>query len=126
MQIQEHKETAHRFLEAADYYFTTGDKFQGSEKLWGAASHALLALLAERGLPNNNHAAMKHAVERLAAEYNDPQISAGYLAAEKFHRNFYHGFLEDYEIELDGPKVHDFVARMLALAEKVTPENQET
>ena len=126
MQIQEHKETAHRFLEAADYYFAAGDKFQGSEKLWGAASHALLALLAERGLPNNNHAAMKHAVERLAAEYEDRDIVVGYLAAEKFHKNFYHGFLEDYEIELDGPKVHDFVARMLALAENVTPENQET
>ena len=126
MQIQEHKETAHRFLEAADYYFTAGDKFQGFEKLWGAASHALLALLTERGLPNNNHAAMKHAVERLAAEYDDRGISEGYLAAEKFHKNFYHGFLEDYEIELDGPKVHDFVARMLALAENGTPENQET
>ncbi len=126
MQIQEHKETAYRFLEAADYYFTTGDKFQGSEKLWGAASHALLALLAERGLPNNNHAAMKHAVERLAAEYDDRGISEGYLAAEKFHKNFYHGFLEDYEIELDGPKVHDFVARMLALAENGTSKNQET
>lgn len=126
MQIQEHKETAHRFLEAADYYFTAGDKFQGSEKLWGSASHALLALLTERGLPNNNHAAMKHAVERLAAEYDDRGISEGYLAAEKFHKNFYHGFLEDYEIELDGPKVHDFVARMLALAENGTPENQET
>ena len=126
MQIQEHKETAHRFLEAADYYFTAGDKFQGSEKLWGAASHALLALLTERGLPNNNHAAMKHAVERLAAEYDDRGISEGYLAAEKFHKNFYHGFLEDYERELDGPKVHDFVARMLALAENGTPENQET
>ena len=126
MQIQEHKETAHRFLEAADYYFTAGDKFQGSEKLWGSASHALLALLTERGLPNNNHAAMKHAVERLAAEYDDRGISEGYLAAEKFHKNFYHGFLEDYEIELDGPKAHDFVARMLALAENGTPENQET
>ena len=116
MQTQDHEETAYRFLEAADYYFAAGDKFQGSEKLWGAASHALLALLAERGLPNNNHAAMKHAVERLAAEYDDRGISEGYLAAEKFHKNFYHGFLEDYEIEIDGPKVHDFVTRILALA----------
>ena len=108
---------AEEFLEAAEHYFGAGDKLQGSEKLWGAASHALIAIISERGWRDNTHADMKRAVEWLSSEYNDPTIWGGYAVAEKFHRNFYHGFLEDYEIELDGPKVHDFVARMLALAE---------
>ena len=117
MQVREHREVAQEFLESADRYFAAGDKLQGSEKLWGAASHALIVIISERGWSGTRHRDMKNAAERLAAEYGDRGISEGYLAAEKFHRNFYHGFLEDYEIELDGPKVHDFVARILALAE---------
>ena len=117
MQVREHKEVAQEFLQAADHYFAVGDKLQGSEKLWGAASHALLVLTTERGWRDNTHAAMKRAVESLSTEHNDPTIWGGYALAEKFHRNFYHGFLEDYEIEIDGPKVRDFVVRILALAE---------
>ena len=117
MQVREHREVAQEFLESADRYFAAGDKLQGSEKLWGAASHALIVIISERGWSGTRRRDMKNAAERLAAEYGDRGISEGYLAAEKFHRNFYHGFLEDYEIELDGPKVHDFVARILALAE---------
>ena len=122
MQVREHREVAQEFLEASDRYFDAGDRFQGSEKLWGAASHALIAVISERGWRGARHRDMKNAAERLAVEYDDRSISEGYLAAEKFHRNFYHGFLEDYEIELDGPKVHNFVARMLALAENGAPQ----
>ena len=33
--------------------------------------------------------------------------------AEKFHANFYHGFMEDWEIEPDSRLVRAFVERVL-------------
>ena len=57
---------------------------------------------------------MKNAVERLSQELADPLISLEFGFAEKFRWNFYHNFMEDFELEADRPKVHDFVARMLA------------
>ena len=112
MQVQDHIETANQFLEEADHYFDDGDLLQGSEKLWGAAAHALLAIIIQRGWPSNNHQAMREAVPRLTEEYGDHQIHTGFLVAEKFHRNFHHRFMEDFEYPVDRPLVHDFVARL--------------
>ena len=39
----QHVRTARSFLEAAEREFAAGDALQGSEKLWGAAAHAVLA-----------------------------------------------------------------------------------
>ncbi len=109
-------------MEAADRYFAAGDRFQGSEKLWGAASHALIAIISERGWRGTRHRDMKNAADRLAVELDDPTIGAFFSVAEKFHRNFYHGFLDDFEIESDRVRVNQFVARMLALAENGAPQ----
>ena len=112
---QEHAQTALDFLEKADSYFEEGDQIQASEKLWGAAAHAILAVSMERGWPGSSHRAMKEAAERLADEYGDPLISAEFSTARQYHRDFYHLFLEDYEWLADRPKIRDFVARVLAL-----------
>ena len=42
-------------------------------------------------------------------------ISSDFAVAEKFHRNFYHDFMEDFELESDRPKVRAFVGRVLEL-----------
>ena len=112
MEVQGHIATANEFLEAADREFAAGDQLQGSEKLWGAAAHALLSVAMERGWPGHNHQAMRTAVQRLVDEYNDPGILAGFLSAEKFHRNFYHYFMEEFEYPVDRQVVRDFVARL--------------
>ena len=36
--------------------------------------------------------------------------------AEKFHRDFYHDSMEDWERDADRPLVHEFVERLLAVA----------
>ena len=41
-----------------------------------------------------------------------PGILAGFLSAEKFHRNFYHYFMEEFEYPVDRQVVRDFVARL--------------
>ena len=115
MQVREHAETAREFLIASDREFAAGDLVQGSEKLWGAAAHAVMAVAQERGWDHRSHRSLKNAAVRLSMEQGDPLILAHFGLAEKFHRNFYHDDMEDWERDIDGPLVHDFVARVLAL-----------
>ena len=115
MLTQNHAETAYEFLEASDQEFAAGDHLQASEKLWGAATHAVMAVAQQREWPHRSHRSLKNVVSRIVAETGDDGFAAGFLAAEKFHRNFYHDEMEDFEIEHDRPLVHRFVARVLTL-----------
>ncbi len=118
--VQEHVQIARSFLENAGREFDAGDQLQGSEKLWGAATHAVTALAKQRGWRSGKSNARSRAVEWLAEEENDPSWSSGYLAAEQFHANFYHDFMEDYTIDRARPIVGEFVRRVLAKVESPT------
>ena len=113
----EHVQTAQDFLVKSDAYFAEGDVLQGSEKLWGAAAHALTAVAQQRGWRYGNHNALRQAALRLADEMEDERIRLGLLVAEKFHANFYHDFMEDIELDVNRPDAQLFVARMLALVD---------
>ena len=115
MLTNDHAAKALDFLAQSDAEFAEGDRLQASEKLWGAATHAIMAAAQQRGWRHGSHRALKEAAEQLSDDHNDPLIEYGFLAAEKFHRNFYHDNMEDFELDLDRPKVHDFVHRVLAL-----------
>ena len=115
MRVREHIETAQSFLEAADREFAASDHLQASEKLWGAASHAVMVAAQQHGWPYGSHRAMKMAGRRLAETHDDPFLLGGFAFAEKFHANFYHDFMEDFDLEGDSPMVHDFVHRVIAL-----------
>ena len=117
MTAEEHAQTARDFLAASDREFAAGDHLQGSEKLYGAATQAVIAICQQRGWQYHSHRAMKNAVTDLAREYGDPFIGSGFIVAERFHENFFHDHLEDYEVEADRPVVHQFVARLLTLLE---------
>ena len=108
-------EAAVDFLAASEREFAAGDVAQGSEKLWGAASQAVIAVALQRGWRHGSHRDLKISVERLASEQNDSSIASGFAVAEKFHANFYHLFMEDYELERDPAVVKRFVNRVLAL-----------
>ena len=116
MQTKEHAQTAREFLVAADREFEAGDHLQASEKLWGAASHALIAVAQQRNLPHGSHRALKNAAQLLVDETGDMALLAGFLAAQKFHANFYHDFMEDFDLDADRPTVKDFVDRLMALS----------
>ena len=115
MEHEDHLQTAQDFLTASDREFLDGDKLQASEKLWGAATHAVMAAAVERNWPYRTHRDLKLAVGRLADEFQDDLLPGGFAFAEKFHKNFYHDEMEDYEIAMDRPQVHRFVHRMVAL-----------
>ena len=112
----EHRQVAREFLMASDEEFARGDVLQGAEKLWGAAAHAVMSVAQGRGWDYGSHRSLKNAVVRLVEEYDDQLINAGFLAAEKFHRHFYHDSMEDWERDADRPLVHEFVERLLAVA----------
>ena len=116
MLTQEHLQTAREFLAAAEREFAAGDDLQGSEKMWGAASHAIMAVAQRRKWPYGNHRVMIHAARRVASELGDGDLRAGLLAAQHFHANFHHGFMEQEDLEPNAELVRQFVDRMLTLA----------
>ena len=118
MTILEHVQTALEFLEHSDREFQAGDIMQGSEKLWGAASHAVTAIAKQRGWAFSKYNHRRNAVRRLAEEYQDNLLVASYSVALKFHANFYHDTMEDPEIEDDRPVVHNFVRRIVGMVEE--------
>ena len=116
MTIEDHLQTAQDFLERSRQEFAEGDEMQGSEKLWGSASHAVMALALQRDWPINKHSDLKRAVNDLSQETGDRAMKASFSVAEKFHANYYHGFMEDFQIVDDRPLVEEFVVQLLALA----------
>ena len=116
MTVEDHLQTARDFLERSRQEFAAGDEMQGSEKIWGSASHAVMALAMQRGLPINRHRDLKRAVNELSQETGDQTLKFGFSVAEKFHANYYHGFMDDFQIVDDRPMVEELVIQLLALA----------
>ena len=117
MLTQEHAQAAEAFLEEAAREFEAGDELQASEKMWGAASHAIMAVALQRGQPCGTHRLMINAAREVADELDDVWLKAGISVAQQFHANFYHGFMETEDLKPNAEIVRGFVGRMLALAE---------
>ena len=115
MLTDDHAAKALEFLAQSDAEFAEGDRLQASEKLWGAATHAVMAAAQQRGWRHGSHRALKEAVRRLSNDHDDIRIMLEFGFAEKFHSNFYHDHMDDFELDEDRPLVHDFVHRVLAL-----------
>ena len=115
MTEQEYAACARKFLVDSDREFDAGERQQASEKLYGAANVALTAIAVRRGWKHRTHRDMKNASQRLRDEFGDEIFVGGFGLAEKFHKNFFHDEMEDFEIVVDRPAVHRFVNRVLAL-----------
>ncbi len=115
MTLEEHIETALLFLAQSQQELAAGDMLQGCEKLWGAAAHASMAMCRLRGWPLGDHRSLKLAIEALVDGGADRSLRAGFGMAEKFHANFYHNFMQDYELERDPVVVHEFVEQLLSM-----------
>ena len=83
MLTQNHAETAEEFLVASDREFDGGDYLQASEKLWGAATHAVMAVAQRREWPHRSHRSLKNAVGRLTAETGDDGIAGGFAGCRE-------------------------------------------
>ena len=113
MTAKVHADQALVFLKRSEEEVSRGDSRQASDKLWSAATHAVLATMD--GEAPRTHRAMKRRVRALAQKHSDPALRSGFAVAESFHSNFYHGWMEDFQTEEDAPLVHQFVHRLLAI-----------
>ena len=113
MTAEDHARQARVCLEQSEQEFAKGDVLQASEKLWGATSHAIKAVAEHRGWDHGKNSHRRLVVRRLAEEYEEFWLRAGYAAAEQFHANFYNNFMEDDAIDDYRPIVHGLVDRLL-------------
>ena len=113
MTAEDHARQARVCLEQSEQEFAKGDVLQASEKLWGATSHAIKAVAEHRGWDHGKNSHRRLVVRRLAEEYEEFGLRAGYAAAEQFHANFYNNFMEDDAIDDYRPIVHGLVDRLL-------------
>ena len=125
MSSENHVQTARNFLVASDKEFEAGDYLQASEKLWGAASHAAIALAKKRGSRDNRHRALRIMIREVAESENVPFLRPAFGIAEKFHANFYHNFLPPGEEFAESKEiVHQFVDAVLGLVNgEAQPQN---
>ena len=117
MRADEHVLAARDFLVRSDRDFADDDLLQGSENLWGAAAHSVLALCRLRRWPMGSHSRLRESADRLSAELGESYLSTDFECAERFHANFYHGYMTDLDIGDERPLVHRFVNRVLSLPE---------
>ncbi len=117
MIVEEHRDTARKFLADADREFAAGEYLQASEKMWGAAAHAIMAVAQQRGWKFGSHRRMLEAARRIANELDDDALRAGIASARLFHSNFYHDHMEEEELEPTAEDVRRYVDKMLALVE---------
>ena len=115
MLTADHIETARQFLVDADREFEAGDVLQASEKLWGAASHVVLAEMRRRGITPSGHKATIDAVELLGEDFEEPSLRPLFTSAEMLHANFYHGFLDNERFLEHRQLTRQFVERLLVL-----------
>ncbi len=116
MLATDHIETAQQFLRDADREYGAGDILQASEKLWGAASHVVIAELKNRGVAHRTHRSLVEGVQKLAEEWDAPELSDWFIAAQRLHSNFYNGDLDDWNYEIHRLRVIWFVEKMVELA----------
>ncbi len=113
MNVTEHIQTAREFLVASDREFEAGDVLQGSKKLWGAATHALLTLMKEEVEISKVNRELSMAVRRLTNERGDEHIRLAFVIAENFYYNSQFGFMEDWQIADDREKLKEILARIV-------------
>ena len=88
--VEGYAQMSRRFLEHAEVYLAQGDRIQASEKVWGAAAHALKAIGEQRGWIHSGHPNLFDIGEHLGREFGQEEQFDRYLArAEYMHKNFY-------------------------------------
>ena len=115
MECEDHAKLSRSLLEASNRSFVSGDRIQGSEELWGAATHAVMAVVSQLDWKWDMEELLKETVTSLAIESGNPFLRVGFDAAIKFHHNFYDGKMGEREIEAECPKVHRFVNALLPM-----------
>lgn len=116
LSIHEHAQMALTLLEESDVEFDAGKSLKGSEMLWGAAAHAMIAVALDQNRPYDSHGALKNLAKLLRTTTGQPYWLTEFNIGERFHSNFYHGQESDLWTARYRPRVKTFVTRLLTVA----------
>ena len=88
--IAYHRERSWHFLALVDDELARGELEEASNKLWGAAAHAIKAVAESRDWEHHAHALLQEAVYRLVYEEGaPPHLWGQYMIASAYHQGFY-------------------------------------
>ena len=97
------------FVEHARDQLARGNRLQASEKVWGAAAHALKAIAIQRGWRHGHRSYIFAIASQLSAEYEQPNFIVRLGAADSMHGNFYENEHDEYAISITIAEVEQFV-----------------
>ena len=90
--VDYHAERSWHFLDLVDDEVERGELEEASNKLWGAAAHAIKAVAERRGWFHGSHNALADTVLRLIDDEGAPsRLYTYYTSANWFHSRFYGG-----------------------------------
>ena len=112
---QEHLAISQRFREHGFAEIESGDLLQGSEKLWGAAAHAVKAVAKQRGWRHDSHTLLFRSVRTIAATSGNSRIVAQFQSASDLHINFYEAELDFERLLRNADDVSEFLDAMSRL-----------
>ena len=114
-QAQKHTRIARRFIDAADHYLVDGDVIQASEKLWGAASHAVKVFCIRQRWRHGKYSHLRAAMRLMVRETGDDSWIDGFKVAYENHLNFYSDDMRAEDVGGDRLIVRELIDRLLAV-----------
>ena len=104
---------SHRLLrQAGEELHQKGDTLQASEKIWGAAAHALKSVAVQRGWNHKSHPLLGDIAMQLRLEFGSIRLYHLFSSLESTHNNYYeHRWGED-QVEEHLNWVGEFVQQL--------------
>lgn len=114
--IAYHRERSWHFLALVDDELARGELEEASNKLWGAAAHAIKAVAESRDWEHNAHVLIESAVLRLIREEGaPPHIEGQYYIASHYHQRFYGGPPDAESIRYGKSVIAEFIQTLESL-----------
>lgn len=110
--IEPHEVHSERLMRHARQELAKDDRPQASEKMWGAFSHGLKAVVDERPWAYTDHGQVKAIVEALALESDAPELQDEAVFAHYLHLNYYRDLDRPADIARYHGKVESALARL--------------
>ena len=87
-----HRERSWHFWNLVEDELARGELEEASNKVWGAAAHAIKAVAESRGWEHHAHDLLEATIVRLIREESaPPHLRGQYYIASHYHQRFYGG-----------------------------------
>ncbi len=107
-----YSEQSAEFWRQAQEELEKDDLRQASEKGWGAASQMVKAVAEKRRWDHKSHYDLHDAVDKLADETKDSDLTLQFGSAANLHINFYEGWLSRSAITLHLHQVNQLITKL--------------